>query len=102
MNLLSKLRAIMNSLADDGSRERAREWENIVKDADEMRELLANPTFQKILHGVQGRLKAQLVKLVDADPELKALRNLLISTVGLQEASKRIERAVDELLEGAE
>jgi hypothetical protein len=102
MNLIDKLRAIMDSLADDGSRERAREWERIIKDADEMRELLANPTFQKLIGGVQGQLKARLLKLIDEDPELRALMNLLISTIGLQETSKRIEKSVDQLLEGAE
>lgn len=102
MNLLDKLRAIMDSLADDGSRERAKEFERIVKDASEMDELLQNSTFQKIISNVQGRLKARLIVLIDEDPELKALRNLLISTVGLQAASARIEKAVDELLDGAE
>lgn len=102
MNIIDRLRAIISSLPDDGSREVAKQWESIVTDAAEMTELLSNPTFKKIIEGTQAEMRKRLNELVAKDPELKAMRNLIIRTVGLEASRSRIEASIEDYLGGAE
>lgn len=102
MTIIDKLRAIIGTLPDDGSREVAKQWESIVTDAAEMSELLANPTFKKLVESVEAEMRKRLNDLVSQDPELKAMRNLLIRTTGLVVSRERVEHAIEAYLQGAD
>lgn len=100
--MLQKLRAIISSLPDDGSREMAKEWERLAITADEMSELLARPAFKAIVDSQLSRMRGRLHELVQKDPELSAMKNVMNRTIGLEQSKIRVERMIDDYLKEAD
>ncbi len=93
------LKSLLPNLADDGSRELAQNWADLLDDAGEITALLSNPAFQKILGRLRNDFRGRMLVLVNNDPELKAMHKMFIRTVGLAGAKEQIEKTVEELME---
>jgi hypothetical protein len=97
------LRDIIDSLADhDGSRERVEQLGSIVDDGEEMRVLLENSAFRKIINTFQEQMKHRLIALIESDPELTALMNVMKRTIGLVHMAEKAEEAIQDIVEGKE
>lgn len=102
MSMYDKLKGLIPSFADDGSKELANQWLDLVASATEAHSLLNEPAFKRLIAQMRGDFEERLLKLVDQDPELKAMRRVFIRTIGLAGASEQIERSIEELVERSE
>lgn len=91
---------ILEEFQDDGSREKALRFIDQLNLAEEMESLLSSsPAFKKVVENITSDLRSRLTDLVDKDPELKALKNVLTQTLGSKNASARIKAEIESYLE---
>jgi len=100
-NPIDKLRDLLSKkqLEDDGSRELAQGWLDLLSTSKEMQGLLVNPAFQHMLERMKKDFIVRMAELVDKDPELKAIKRMFIRTVGMKGAEERVKKLVVEYLE---
>lgn len=96
------IRDTMESLADDGSREVVARIGATITDAEELRGLLENPSFQKVIRGIQDSMKTRLLECIEEDPDLRAMMNLLNQTIGVGNAAVKAEEVLQEIVTLAE
>lgn len=99
MNALDKLRAIISGLADDGSRELAREKERQLEDAMEMHELMQNPAFRKFVDSQRSLLTNRLRDFIASDIECRVIYGVLVRTVGSEATEEQVTKAIDALID---
>src|SRR3990172_1967196 len=101
MNPIDKLRKLLqgDQLENDGSKELAEGWLELLNDSQEMQGLLANKTFQSILGRMEKDFLSRMNQLVESDPELRATKRMFIRTIGLRGAEERIQKLVIDYLE---
>lgn len=102
MSMYDKLKGLIPGLADDGSKELAKQWLDLIKDSTEAQSLLADPAFQRLILQMRRDFKERILAIVDKDPELKAMHRMFVRTVGLAGATDQIERSINELVERSE
>lgn len=102
MGLVEKLRAIIPRLPDDGSREAAREYEQLAIEVQDMKRLMQDEGFKRILKLQQDTFTSRLRDLVESDPELRALRVFITRTVGMKAAETNIQEVLKRFAEGEE
>jgi hypothetical protein len=100
--MYDKIKTLLPSLADDGSKEMAEQFMDIIGDVAEKEELLNNKGFKRLLDQMRGDFRRRLLVLIAQDPELKALRTMFIRTTGLVGAQEQIETSIQELIERSE
>lgn len=99
MGIYDKLRSIIPNLSDDGSKEMAAQWLDIMGDAAEMDVLLQNPAFVRLLASMRADFTERVLQLVAKDPELSAMRRMFVRTLGLKDAEEQIAKSVASLVE---
>ena len=101
MSAFDKIKSLLKnrSLADDGSKELAKEWLALLDTEKEMRELLNNKGFKKMLDFMKRDFIARMQEIVNQDPELKAIKRMFIRTVGVQGTEERFTKYFEEFLE---
>jgi len=100
-NTMDKLKKLLagGELADDGSKELAQGWLQLVAESKDMQALLQNGAFKSVLTQLEKDFIARMQKIVSGDAELSAIKRMFVRTVGLQDADRRIDRLVVEFLE---
>lgn len=101
-SMYDKLKGLIPGLANDGSKELAKQWLDLMKDSTEAQSLLAEPAFQRLVMQMRRDFKERILTLVDRDPDLKAMHRMFVRTVGLSGATDQIERSINELVERSE
>lgn len=101
-SLVEKIRALIPKLENDGSKELALQYLRILQDAEDAQSLMQNKAFSKILDRMKVDFKARVDKLVQADPELAAMKRMFIRTVGMKGAEAKVEQAISEYIEKSE
>ena len=99
MGIYEKLRDLIPTLADDGSKEAAQQWLDIIGSASEMDALRQNPAFRKLLDQMRGDFTTRVLQLVAKDPELSAMRLMFVRTLGLKGAEEQISKSIASLVE---
>lgn len=102
MNISERLRKLLPSLENDGSKELAAQYVTLLKNAEDMASLMQNESFAKILDRMKEDFKMRVDKLVRTDPELAAMKRMFIRTVGLKGAEAKIEAAISEYIDSTE
>lgn len=102
MNISERLRKLLPSLENDGSKELAAQYVTLLKNAEDMASLMKNESFAKILDRMKEDFKMRVDKLVRTDPELAAMKRMFIRTVGLKGAEAKIEAAISEYIDSTE
>lgn len=102
MNISERLRKLLPSLENDGSKELANQYMALLKNAEDMASLMQNESFAKILDRMKEDFKMRVDKLVRTDPELAAMKRMFIRTVGLKGAEAKIEAAISEYIDSTE
>lgn len=102
MNISERLRKLLPSLENDGSKELANQYMALLKNAEDMASLMQNESFARILDRMKEDFKTRVDKLVRTDPELAAMKRMFIRTVGLKGAEAKIEAAISEYIDSTE
>ncbi len=102
MNISERLRKLLPALENDGSKELATQYMNLLKNAEDMASLMQNESFARILDRMKEDFKMRVDKLVRTDPELAAMKRMFIRTVGLKGAEAKIEAAISEYIDSTE
>lgn len=102
MNISERLRKLLPSLENDGSKELANQYMALLKNAEDMASLMQNESFARILDRMKEDFKMRVDKLVRTDPELAAMKRMFIRTVGLKGAEAKIEAAISEYIDSTE
>ena len=90
----------MKSLPGDGSQEKAKAYIMELEEVEEIEKLLSeSPAFKRMIDGIAHDLRNRLHSLVQKDPELKALKNVLARTLGKKAAARQIELEVESYLQ---
>lgn len=98
MNVLEKLKNLIPRLQDDGSKEVAQSWIESAAKAAEIDQLMSNPVFARILESIRIDAKARLHELAMKDPEITAMRKLLVRTIGRQRSAEQVSQMIDDYL----
>lgn len=100
--MYDKLKGLIPGFADDGSKEVAKQWLDLMQDAAEAQSLLAEPAFKRLVSQMRHDFRERLLAVIEKDPELKAMHKMFVRTVGLAGATDQIERSINELVERSE
>lgn len=100
--MYDKLKSLIPTYADDGSKELANQWLDAMRGAGEVRELLQNPGFQRVIGQMRADFSERLLTLVNSDPELRAMRKMFVRTIGLSGAEEQIAKSIEGLIERSE
>lgn len=102
MAIYDKLKGLIPGLADDGSKELAKQWLALMENSSEATALLRDPAFKRLIDQMRKDFRERLLAVVEKDPELKAMHRMFVRTVGLSGAEEQIERSINELIERSE
>ncbi len=99
MSVISRIKELMPKLdKSDGSVQVAEQWIEAVAKADEIQALMNNAVFSRIIEGHLKDARARMHTLCEADPELRAIRKLLVRTIGREQTARLVEEQVGKYL----
>ena len=86
------------SLVDwDGSHQVAAQYEEWIEAESDMKSLLATKGWQRLQGQLVQDLQAGVKKAIADDPELSAIKRMLVRTLGTQGASDAVTKVVDDI-----
>jgi len=98
MNILDRIKAMKGSLVQwDGSIDVAKQYEDWIRAEADMKSLLATDGWKRLQEQLIQDLHAGLKKAISADPELTAIKRMLVRTLGTQGAQEAVTKIVDEI-----
>jgi hypothetical protein len=100
MTIFDKLKSIVRSNDwDDESKALAKEWQAQLQESVEIASLVKHPGFSVILEQMKSDFKSRMRTVVSEDPELRAIRNMFIRTVGAKGTEDAVNSMLDEFLD---
>lgn len=98
MHILDKIRDMKHSLVEwDGSREVAKQYEEWIEAEADMAALLATKGWQRLQEQLIQDMQAGVKKAIAADPELSAIKRMLMRTLGTKGAADAVTKIVDDI-----
>lgn len=99
MGLHEKIKKLLPSLADDGSKEIAQGYLDALEKHKGLETLRLNAGFQVIMKEMEDDFVDRLRKIVDKDVELREMRKMYVRVMGSKSAEKQIETHIKTFLE---
>lgn len=98
MTILDRIKVMKGSLVNwDGSLDVAKQYEEWVRAEVDMKSLLATSGWKRLQEQLVQDLHAGLKKAIANDPELTAIKRMLVRTLGTQGAEKVVSELIDEI-----
>lgn len=98
MRILDKIRELKGNLVEwDGSRDVAVQYEEWIKAESDMKSLLSTTGWKRLQEQLSSDLHAGIKKAIAADPELTAIKRMMIRTLGTQGAAEAVTKIIDDI-----
>jgi len=98
MSILDRIKVMKGSLLQkDGSIEVANQYEDWIRAEKDMSALLKSPGWIRLQEQLEQDLHAGVKKAISNDPELTAIKRMLIRTLGTQGAESAITKIIDKV-----
>lgn len=97
--LINKLKKIIPNLADDGSKELAKHYVQILEDEKSLASLRNNLGFQIILDKMKSDFVNRMRDIVKDDPELSEIWKMYIRILGSGGAEEEINKHLEQFLD---
>jgi hypothetical protein len=97
--ILDRLKEMLPQLDDDGSKQLAEQYMELIEQEKEMESLAVHKGFQKILAIMKSDFKDKLKVTIKKDPELNEIRKMFVRVVGLHGSEVVVEEILNDLLE---
>lgn len=98
MHIIDRIKAMKGSLVEwDGSRQVAAQYQEWIEAEGDMKSLLATKGWQRLQEQLIQDLQSGVKKAIADDPELSAIKRMLIRTLGTQGATDAVTKVVDDI-----
>ena len=98
MHIIDRIREMKGSLVEwDGSKEVVKQYEDWIQAEVDMAALLNTDGWKRLQEQLIQDLQAGVKVAIARDPELSAIKRMLIRTLGTQGAADAITKVVDDI-----